>query len=81
MLPILPTPSDIVCGVPTPDELAAQAEAVRRVSVARIRKDEAAREYDAAIVAALDTGATVRDIAQASGVTRQWVHKLDRRRQ
>lgn len=80
VVPILPTAGDIMCGVPTPDDLARQAEAVRRVSIARARKDEATREYDAAILAALDAGATVRDIAQAAGVTRQWVHKLDRRR-
>ena len=74
------TEGDKLCAVPTPDELARQAEAVRRVSLARIRKDEAAREYNAAIRAALDAGATVRDIADAAGVSRQWVHKLGRRR-
>lgn len=80
MLPFLPTPGDIMCGVPTPDELTRQAEAVRRVSVARIRKDEATREYDAAILDAIDTGAAVRDIADAAGISRQWVHKLSRKR-
>lgn len=80
MLPILPTPSDIMCGVPTPDELAAQAEAVRRVSVARLRKDEATAEWDAAILAAVDSGAAIGDIAAAAGITRQWVSKKNRRR-
>lgn len=75
----LATQGDMIAPVPTPDELAQQAEAVRRVSLARARRADADAEFYAAIRAALDAGATVRDIAEAAGVTRQWVHKLDRR--
>ena len=72
--------------VPTPDELAQQAMAVRRVNIARLRKEETAHmaqgardEWIAAILDALNQGATVRDVSEAAGVTRQWIDRLKRR--
>lgn len=80
------TGRDTIGVVPTPDDLARQAEAVRRVSIARLRKEETARtaqaaqdEWTAAILDALAQGATVRDISEAAGVTRQWIDRLRRR--
>lgn len=77
------TGRDTIGPVPTPDDLARQADAVRRVTVARLRRerahrtaDQADREWRDAILAALDAGAMMRDVAEAAGVTRQYIRTL-----
>lgn len=81
------TGRDTIGDVPTPDDLARQAEAVRRVSIARMRKERAHQtaqqadsEWRDAILAALDQGATMRDVAEAAGVSRQRIDTLRRKR-
>lgn len=64
----------------TPEQLAAQAEAVARVRVARIKRDKAVAETSdelrREIIAAADIGASVRDIAVAAGLTRSRIYQL-----
>jgi hypothetical protein len=62
--------------VSTPEQLAAQAEAVAAVRVARINRDKANDNLRAAILAAVDTGASVRNVAMAAGITPQRVYQM-----
>ena len=82
MLPFLTTECDRITHVPTPDELAAQLDAVRRVKAARLYRERITRTAQdnlrEAILDALDTGASVADVATAAGFSRQWVDKLRR---
>lgn len=64
----------------TPEELARQAEAVARVRAARIQRDKAVAEGNARlrteIVRAINTGASVRDVAVAAELSRQRIHQI-----
>lgn len=64
--------------VSSPDDLARQAEAVARVRLARTRRDESADALRTEIVRAYRLGASVRDIAAAAEVSRQWVWRVVR---
>lgn len=88
MARMMTTWRDKMGDVPTPDELAAQAEAVRRVKNARIERDRIAQmaadsseQLQSAIMEALAMGAAVGDVAEAAEVSRQWVFKLRRQRE
>jgi hypothetical protein len=67
-------------GVATPEELAAQAEAVARVRAARVQRDKAVKDSNqrlrAEIIRAVDVGASIRDVAKAAELTRQRVHQI-----
>ena len=82
VLPFLTTGCDTIASVPTPDELAAQLAALRRVKTARIERERVTRSAQdklrKAIIEALDTGASAADIATASGFSRQWIDRLRR---
>jgi hypothetical protein len=66
--------------VPTPEELHRQAEALARVRAARVERDrvtaDAAENLRRAIIDADRTGASVRDVAAAAGMSRQWVWQI-----
>lgn len=62
----------------TPEELAAQAQAVAVVRAARIQRDQARLRLEDAIRAAYAANAHVRDIAHAAGMSRQRVHQIIR---
>jgi hypothetical protein len=66
--------------VSTPEQLAAQAQAVAAVRAARVERDRvvtiASATLRRAIMAALDTGASVRNVAVAAGVTPQRIYQL-----
>lgn len=64
----------------TPEQLAAQAEAVARVRAARLNRDRAAADLNAAILAALDVGAAVKDVAAAAELTRQRIFQIAQER-
>lgn len=64
--------------VSTPRELAAQADAVRRVHIARINRDNAIEELEQAIRTAYEKGCAVKDIAAAAEVTRQRIFQIVR---
>lgn len=77
------TRRDTIGPVPTPDDLARQAEAVRNVGIARLRRerahqsaDEADEAWRQAILDAFEAGAMVRDIVEASGVSRQYIYDI-----
>jgi hypothetical protein len=54
----------------------AQAEAVARVRVARIGRARATQELRDAIIAAVDIGASVTDVAAAAEVSRQRCYQI-----
>lgn len=62
--------------VSTPEELTRQAEAVARVRVARINRGKATDELKREIVAAVDAGAAIKDIAKAADFTRQRIFQI-----
>lgn len=62
--------------VSSPEELAAQLEAVAAVRLARIKRAEATAELKRRIVAAVDAGAAVKDIAKAADFSRQRIWQL-----
>lgn len=82
VLPFLTTGCDTIADVPTPDELAAQLAALRRVRSARQERERVTQlaqdKLRKAIIEALDTGASAVDIATASGFSRQWVDRIRR---
>jgi hypothetical protein len=66
--------------VATPEELARQAEAIAAVRVARIERDKVVKQANmnlrAAILAALDAGASVRNVAVAAELTSQRIYQM-----
>lgn len=66
--------------MPTPEQLAAQAEAIAAVRIARLKRDkvsaDAEQELRAAIRAAYDTGASVRNIAIAANRTPARIYQI-----
>lgn len=82
VLPFLTTGRDTIAAVPTPDELAAQLVALRRVRSARLERERVTQSAQdklrKAIIDALNTGASAADIAAASGFSRQWIDRLRR---
>jgi hypothetical protein len=60
----------------SPEERAAQAEALAGVERARVERDDAARRYRLAIVRAVRRGASPTDVAAAAGVTRARVYQI-----
>lgn len=82
VLPNMTTACDTIAAVPTPDELAAQLAALRKVRTARLERERVTRKAQdnlrKAIIEALNTGASAVDIAAASGFSRQWIDRLRR---
>lgn len=66
--------------VSSPEQLRRQADAVARVRVARIQRDkvteDAAEELERQIIAALDAGASVRNVAVAAGMTASRIYQI-----
>lgn len=68
--------------MPTPEQLRLQAEAVAKVRAARVQRDRAVehatQQFKTAILAAVSSGAAVRDIAIAADMSPQRIYQIIR---
>ena len=60
----------------TPEQIAAQAQALARVRADKVERDKANERLRASILAALATGAARKDVALAAGVSPQRVSQI-----
>lgn len=72
------TGRDAMPSMSTPEQVAAQAAALARVRAARMERDAANERLKVEILAAIATGASIKDIAVAANLSRQRISQISR---